>query len=568
MPHRLGRYAVQRRIGAGGFATVWLAYDEQLDSPVAVKVLADNWSADAQVRRRFVEEGRYLRRVESPHVVTVYDAGELDDGRPYLVMTYADQGTLADRLELSGLTPPQALQVVRQVADGLQALHDRDILHRDVKPANVLFRSTSSGRDIRAMLGDLGLGKALDMSSRLTIVAGTPSYVAPEQAQAEPLDPRADQYSLAALAYLLLTGRPAFDHASLRAAAAPGPVPALSTEERPFAASVEDVVRRGLAPQRDDRYASVTDFADALAAAMLESTGDAPAVTTAGDPWLAINNDLTLPGARPTASPAAAAPASVTPASPGATGLPHPRDPERLSAAREVDAREVDAGAGGVATRLVTSAADQEPGPAAGHAPAGGGRRGWTGRRGRRRLGVVAALAVVAAGAGYATYAATRPGPPGPRGVTVTDAEGLISVTVPASWAKVEATDGWAPPIHQPKTPDTYPAVSVGTSDVWNSATVDGRGVFASIIPGDRFPTHLPGHPRCTAATPSRSTTDAGQPVIGQLFTACPGGVVVEQFTQLDGSHLLWVQVHGDTATAAYDVLATVQAKPPTDGES
>ena len=104
MPHRLGRYAVRRRIGSGGFATVWLAYDEQLDSPVAIKVLADNWTEDHQIRQRFLEEGRYLRKVESPHVVSVYDAGELDDGRPYLVMSYADQGTLADRLEVEGLT--------------------------------------------------------------------------------------------------------------------------------------------------------------------------------------------------------------------------------------------------------------------------------------------------------------------------------------------------------------------------------------------------------------------------------------------------------------------------------
>jgi serine/threonine protein kinase len=109
-------------------------------------------------------------------------------------MTYADQGTLADRLEVEELTTRQALEVVRQVAPGLQALHDRDILHRDVKPANVLFRTAD--RDLRATVGDLGLGKALDISSRLTMVAGTPSFVAPEQAQAEPLDARADPYSL------------------------------------------------------------------------------------------------------------------------------------------------------------------------------------------------------------------------------------------------------------------------------------------------------------------------------------------------------------------------------------
>ena len=93
---------MRRRIGSGGFATVWLAYDEQLDSPVAVKVLAENWTEDHHVRQRFLEEGRFLRKVESPHVVTVYDAGELEDGRPYLVMSNADQGTLADRLEIEG----------------------------------------------------------------------------------------------------------------------------------------------------------------------------------------------------------------------------------------------------------------------------------------------------------------------------------------------------------------------------------------------------------------------------------------------------------------------------------
>ena len=186
MPSRLGRYVVRRRIGSGGFATVWLAYDEQLDSPVAIKVLADNWTEDHQIRQRFLEEGRYLRKVESPHVVSVYDAGELDDGRPYLVMSYADQGTLADRLEVEGLTPAQTMEVVRQVGAGLQALHDRDILHRDIKPANVLFRSVDGPEPhtVRAMVGDLGLGKALDMSSRLTMVAGTPTYVAPEQASA------------------------------------------------------------------------------------------------------------------------------------------------------------------------------------------------------------------------------------------------------------------------------------------------------------------------------------------------------------------------------------------------
>ncbi|QWF21973.1 serine/threonine protein kinase [Nocardioides sp. LMS-CY] len=292
MPARLGRYAVRRRIGAGAFATVWLAYDEQLDSPVAVKVLADNWTEDQAVRQRFLEEGRFLRKVESPYVVAVYDAGELDDGRPYLVMSYADQGTLADRLGIDGLAPAQALDVVRQVGAGLQTLHERGVLHRDLKPANVLFRAVD-GR-LHAMVADLGLGKSMEVSSRLTVIAGTPSFVSPEQAQGEPLDPRSDLYSLGALSYLLLSGRAAFSHASLAAAAAPGPPPPLSTSERPVSEAVSAVVARALAVDREARWPDVASYVGALADALGPDVEGADAAA-----WLPLDPQLTQAAGAP-----------------------------------------------------------------------------------------------------------------------------------------------------------------------------------------------------------------------------------------------------------------------------
>ena len=282
---------MRRRIGSGAFATVWLAYDEHLDSPVAIKVLADNWTEDLHIRQRFLEEGRFLRKVESPHVVTVYDAGELADGRPYLVMAYADQGTLADRLELEALDRGQALHVVTQVGRGLTALHDRGVLHRDVKPANVLFRTVDAGRaaHVVAMVGDLGLGKAMDMSSRLTMIGGTPTYVSPEQAAGEPLDPRADQFSLAALTYLLLAGRQPYDHKSLAAAEDPSPPPPLGIGND----DAEAVVLRALSKDRDDRFDEICDFTAALADALGKPLEQAPRA------WVPVDPELTQAGRRP-----------------------------------------------------------------------------------------------------------------------------------------------------------------------------------------------------------------------------------------------------------------------------
>jgi len=489
MPSRLGRYVVRRRIGAGGFATVWLAYDEQLDSPVAVKVLADNWTQDHQVRRRFLEEGRYLRRVDSPHVVRVYDAGELDDGRPYLVMTYADQGTLADRLEVDGFSAAQALEVVRQVGAGLSALHEASILHRDVKPANVLFRSRPGpgAPGVCAMVADLGLGKALDVSSRLTMIAGTPSFVAPEQAQAEPLDARADQYSLGALTYLLLVGRAPYRHATLQAAAHPQPPPPLSTAERPYPDEVDAVVRRALALDREDRWPDVETYVAALGAALAPVVAAEPG---GAQPWLPVDPDLTQ-------------------------AAPRPMPP--------VQASQIEPGSRG---------------PVA--VPAGPGRSR------RRRAGLaLAGAAVLAGGAvGGAWWAQDDD----PTAVTLDDAGGILGVSVPPHWHRAVADDGWVPPNDE----GAQPALSVGTSTGWRDAVSGGEGVFVGLLPGNELPVQLPQHPECTEASAPQDDRMDGDPSRTVVYEGCPAGVTVERVVQVTTEQLLWVQVRSaDRATAA-----------------
>ncbi|GAA1572813.1 MULTISPECIES: serine/threonine-protein kinase [Kribbella] len=273
-PDRIGRYSLVRRVGAGGFATVWLARDEQLDAEVAVKILSENWVEDEDVRRRFLAEGRFLRRVDSLYVVGVHDIGEADDGRPFMVLTYADGGTLADRIKAGPLEFGEAVRIITQVGRGLKHLHARGVLHRDVKPANVLFRSDPNGD--RAMLSDLGLGKSLAEVSRITMPGGTPAYVAPEQVMGERLDHRADLYSLGAVAYAAFTGQAPHGVATLGAVMQiDKPPPSMTTLRADIPDAIDVVVRRALEPDRDQRWPDLDSFLDALREA--HTTGKVPA---------------------------------------------------------------------------------------------------------------------------------------------------------------------------------------------------------------------------------------------------------------------------------------------------
>ncbi|WP_308285708.1 serine/threonine-protein kinase [Actinoplanes hulinensis] len=251
-PTMIGRYRITERLGSGAFATVWLAEDDVLESHVAIKILAENWAHHPDVRARFEQEAQVLRRADSERLVRVHDFGELPDGRPYQVMTYAAGGTLQDRLERGPMPVRKALRTASDIAHAVSVLHDSGVLHRDLKPSNVLF-DTVRGSE-RVLVADLGLAKEIAHASGFTVVAGTPGYMAPEQhLPGGGLDVRADVHAIGAMTYQMLTGRP-----PQAGRAAPSKLRTGISRE------VDRVVMRALDADRDRRWPSTAAFAKAL----------------------------------------------------------------------------------------------------------------------------------------------------------------------------------------------------------------------------------------------------------------------------------------------------------------
>lgn len=285
-PDRIGKYLVERALGAGSFATVWLAFDELLEVRVAIKVLADNWARSPDIRQRFIGEARILRRIDHDRIVRVHDIDELPDGRPYFVMAWADGGSLHERLvalrEGKQLMPvTEALSLTIEVCDALAVAHDYGVVHRDVKPSNVLFRSVRNHERVAAaregrligeqavMLGDFGLAKDVAAASGFTLAAGTPAYMAPEQARAsDNIDRRVDVFATTALLFELLTGQPAFASGTLsgvrRRESDEEPIPRVAQHREGLDSALQTIVEEGMATDPDRRTASATKLADQL----------------------------------------------------------------------------------------------------------------------------------------------------------------------------------------------------------------------------------------------------------------------------------------------------------------
>lgn len=262
---RIGHYEVLEVLGRGGFGIVFRAFDDVLQRVVAVKVLDPRMAATSPARKRFLREARSSARVRHENVVQVYEVGE--QPLPYIAMEFIPGETLQRRLDRTGpVDPAEVVRVGRQVAEGLAAAHATGLIHRDIKPGNVLLE----GGHLRVKITDFGLARAADDASltRSGVIAGTPMYMAPEQAQGRPLDQRADLFSLGSVLYQMAAGRPPFRAATTLAVMkrvaedAPRPIREVIPETPPWLC---DVIAKLHAKDPADRFPSARAAADVLA---------------------------------------------------------------------------------------------------------------------------------------------------------------------------------------------------------------------------------------------------------------------------------------------------------------
>jgi serine/threonine protein kinase len=274
----VGGYRIDSELGRGGQAVVYRATQLSLQRTVALKVVAGQLSADSSFLERFTREGIAAASLDHPHIIPVFEAGE-DDGIAYLAMKHVDGPSFDAVIRRSpGIAARRTLAILRQVAEALDYVAARGMVHRDVKPANVLL-----GPGDHAYLSDFGLIKAIS-ASRLTgtgVWMGTLEYVAPEQIRGSDVTPAADRYALAAVAFEALTGAAVFareDRAATLYAHISEPPPAASERVPALGPSVDAVLARGLAKSPDDRYPTAVAFVSALEAAIAATPGAGDAV--------------------------------------------------------------------------------------------------------------------------------------------------------------------------------------------------------------------------------------------------------------------------------------------------
>jgi serine/threonine protein kinase, bacterial len=334
-------YTIVRLLGSGGMGEVYLAQHPRLPRRDALKILPVDVSSDEEYRVRFEREADLASTLWHPHIVGVHDRGEAD-GQLWISMDFVD-GRDASQLMVDryadGMPPADVAAIVTAVASALDYAHRQGLLHRDVKPANVILTHTDDDDDRRILLADFGIARTMDDISGLTatnMTVGTVAYCAPEQLMGEPVDGRADQYSLAATAYHLLTGNTVFPHTnpaviiSRHLNADPPPI----SGSKPELSSVDPVFAASLAKDPKDRYARCADFAQALSEQVAPS-GKAIAAPTTPAPAAAKQpsspaSSPRKPAAAPTQQPRAPKAAAPRPTSAPVTSTHDPQPTRAL----------------------------------------------------------------------------------------------------------------------------------------------------------------------------------------------------------------------------------------------
>ncbi|HJY69003.1 MAG TPA: serine/threonine-protein kinase, partial [Streptosporangiaceae bacterium] len=270
---RIAGYRLEEQIGRGGMAVVFRAQDERLQRQVALKVLSPALAADEAFRHRFIRESRSAAAVDDPHIIPVFEAGDAD-GVLFIAMRYVPGGDAGTLVHRQGPLPvARAAAIISAVASALDAAHAAGLVHRDVKPANMLV-DARPGRPDHVYLSDFGLTKGALSSASLTgtgHVLGTLNYCAPEQIQGRQVDARTDEYALACAVFALLTGEPPFprdEGMAVLYAHLSTPPPLLTSRRPDLSPAVDDVLLRALAKAPEGRYASCGEFADALRMAL------------------------------------------------------------------------------------------------------------------------------------------------------------------------------------------------------------------------------------------------------------------------------------------------------------
>lgn len=265
----IGRYQIVRELGRGAMGVVYLAQHPSMDRMVAIKTFRspDGEDADWQQRNRLLAEADRAGSLDHPNIVKIYDVDEQSDPA-YIVMEYVDGPTLDTLLHTSPPDSDLSVAILRQAAEALDYAHNQGIIHRDIKPANLMLDSRNTLK-----ITDFGIAKRAGTATQTTGVMGTPEYMSPEQLEGRPdIDGRADQFALATIAYLLVTGRKPFEADTVTALshliANKNPVPP-SQVNRNLGRQVDAVIARALSKNRDRRYGTCTEFTDALEVALM-----------------------------------------------------------------------------------------------------------------------------------------------------------------------------------------------------------------------------------------------------------------------------------------------------------